>query len=338
MELYVTKSTAFNALLLNYFAREDWYPYSIDETFIHLTPYLSLYNKRPEEIIEFIIAEVYHHFHLYVTVGIAPNMFLAKCALDIEAKKAPCFYARWYMSDVETKLWHIKPLSRIWGIGARYEKRLHKLGLYSMGDIAKYPKTKMKEHFGVLGEEMWEHAHGIDDTDLRETYVPQNKSLTSGQVLFRDYDLVEIPVLIQEMCDELCMRMRKHHLKAKKVGLAVLEAHPASKTHAKTMSLLLPTGSNRELYAAFIEVLRRFHIDGKVRSLHLSVSNLTSDPSEQISLIEDFVATNTKEAKLWETIDELHDRFGKDKVMRANALTKASTYLKRVKQIGGHNR
>ena len=72
MGLYIEKSTAFNALLLNYFAPEDWYPYSIDESFVHLTPYLSLYKKTPEQIIEDLIQKIYEEFNLYVTVGIAP--------------------------------------------------------------------------------------------------------------------------------------------------------------------------------------------------------------------------------------------------------------------------
>ncbi len=339
MELYIQRSTEFNALLLNYFAKEDWYPYSIDETFVHLTPYLELYKKTPEALIEFIIKEIYDHFKLYVTVGIAPNMFLSKCVLDLEAKKDPRFYARWTMEDVQNKLWHVKPLHKIWGIGKRYEKRLNKLGLFSMGDIAKYPKTKMKEEFGIIGEQLWEHAHGIDNTDLSKTYIPLDKSLTSGQVLMRDYTGDEVPVLIREMTDELCMRMRKNNLKAKKVALHILTSKPESTSFSKSMSLLLPTSGNTELYKAFMEVYKRFPLDGtSVRALHLSVSGLTNDPYEQLSLIEDYVTQNTKEQKLWETIDDLHERFGKDKIMRANALTKASTYLRRTTQIGGHNK
>ncbi len=339
MELYVQKSTEFNALLLNYFAKEDWYPYSIDETFIHLTPYLELYKKTPEELIEFIIKEIYDHLKLYVTVGIAPNMFLAKCALDLEAKKDPRYYARWTMEDVKTKLWQIKPLHKIWGIGKRYERRLHKLGLFTMGDIAKCPKAKLKEEFGIMGEELWEHANGIDNTDLSEKYVPLDKSLTSGQVLFRDYEVNEAPVLIREMTDELCMRMRKNNLKAKKVGLSIMTSKPESNTYSKSMSLLLPTCSNTELFKAFMEVFNKFPLEGaKIRSLHLSVSGLSSDPYEQLSLIEDYVTQNTKEQRMWETLDELHARYGKDKIMRANALTRASTYLRRTKQIGGHNK
>lgn len=337
MALYVQKSTEFNALLLNYFAKEDWYPYSIDETFIHLTPYLSLYKKTPEEIIEFLIKEILDRHKLYVTVGIAPNMFLAKCVLDLEAKKDPRFYARWFKEDVEKKLWHVKPLHKIWGIGKNYERRLHKLGLYTMGDIAKYPKAKMKVAFGIMGEELWEHAHGIDDTNLSERYVPDNKSLTSGQVLMRNYTKSEGKILIQEMSDELCMRMRKDHLKARKIALSVLEAKE-HKYHSKSMSLLFKTGRNSELYKAFLEIYNSFTFKGEIRQLSLSVSGLTKDQSEQLSLIEEFFANNEKEIKMWSTIDEIQERFGRDKLMRANALTKASTYLRRIKQIGGHQR
>lgn len=337
MGLYVEKSTAFNALLLNYFAPEDWYPYSIDESFVHLTPYLSLYKKSPEQIIEDIIKKIYEEFGLYVTVGIAPNMFLAKCVLDLEAKKDPRFYARWTKEDVETKLWKVKPLHKIWGIGHNLERRFHKLGLYTMKDIALYPKLKIKEHFGVIGEEIWEHAHGIDDTDMRQTYTPADTSFSSGQVLFRDYDVSELPILIHEMCDELCMRMRASHTKAQKVALSILEPKPVNKHYSKSMSLLLATNSNHELYLAFLEILSHFPLKS-ARQLTLSVSGLINDSSEQISLITDFADRNYKEVRLWETIDEIHKKYGKDKVMRATALTKASTYLKRSKQIGGHRK
>ncbi len=338
MEEYVKKSTEFNALLLNYFAEEDWYPYSIDETFLHLTPYLELYQKSPEELIEFLMEEIKTHFNLFVTVGIAPNMFLAKCALDLEAKNNPHFYARWQQKDVKTKLWKIKPLSKIWGIGKGYERRLHKLGLYTMEDIAKYPKLKMQEHFGIMGKQLWEHAHGIDNTKLNEPYVPKNRSFTSGQVLHRNYSLKEVKVLMQEMTDELCLRLRKNNLKAGKVALTIATSKPHNKTYSKSMSLLLPSNGNTELFHAFNEVLKRFNVKVDIRSLHLSLSNLTENTHEQLSLIASYLGQNKKDTALWGTIDDLRQRFGKDKIMRASALTSASTYLKRIRQIGGHNK
>ena len=179
-------------------------------------------------------------------------MFLSKCVLDLEAKKIRVFMhgGPWKMSEINYGMLN---LFIKYGVLAKDMKRLNKLGLFSMGDIAKYPKTKMKEEFGIIGEQLWEHAHGIDNTDLSETYIPLDKSLTSGQVLMRDYTGDEVPVLIREMTDELCMRMRKNNLKAKKVALHILTSKPESTSFSKSMSLLLPTSGNTELYRAFME-------------------------------------------------------------------------------------
>ena len=152
-------------------------------------------------------------------------------------------------------------------------------------------------------------------------------------MLFRDYEVNEAPVLIREMTDELCMRMRKNNLKAKKVGLSIMTSKPESNTYSKSMSLLLPTCSNTELFKAFMEVFNKFPLEGaKIRSLHLSVMDFR-DPYEQLSLIEDYVTQNTKEQRMWETLDELHALLRKDKIMRANALTRASTYLRRINKL-----
>lgn len=70
------------------------------------------------------------------TCGIGPNLLLAKVALDTEAKQMADGIAQWTFEDVETKLWRIRPLSKMWGIGDRLEKRLNDLGIYEIGDIA----------------------------------------------------------------------------------------------------------------------------------------------------------------------------------------------------------
>ena len=170
MEQYVLKSTEFNAILLDYFADEDIHPYSIDETFIHLTPYLSLYKMSAYQLVVKIIKELKSRLSLIAAAGIGPNMFMAKCALDIEAKKTSEQVAEWFKKDVSEKLWKVSPITKIWGISRGYEKRLASLGLFNMEDVAKTPKGKIKDALGVLGEQIWEHANGIDESDMTEQY------------------------------------------------------------------------------------------------------------------------------------------------------------------------
>lgn len=336
MELYVLKSTEFNALLLDYFADEDIHPYSIDETFIHLTPYLNLYKLSAYDLTLKIIKELKLKLNLVAAGGIGPNMFMAKCALDIEAKKTPHQVAEWLKSDVENKLWKVTPITKVWGINKGYEKRLASLGLFSMEDVAKAPKGQLKDALGILGEQIWEHAHGIDESDMREQYHTQSKSFTSGQVLHRDYTLDEAPTLIREMCDEICTRLRKYDLKAGLVALGVLETKPESRHFSKSMSLLKSSHDNDELFNAFMTIFNGFDLEHPIRQVFLSVGDVKDHDFEQISLFDE--VSGEKQAKLWETLDQIQNRFGKDKLMRANALTKSSNYLKRANQIGGHRK
>lgn len=336
MEQYVIKSTEFNALLLDYFADEDIHPYSIDETFIHLTPYLSLYKMSPYDLVVKIIKELKVKLNLIAAAGIGPNMFMAKCALDIEAKKTKDQVAEWQMSDVENKLWKVTPITKVWGISKGYEKRLASLGMFSMEDVAKAPKGQLKDALGVLGEQIWEHAHGIDESDMKEQYVSKSKSFSSGQVLHRDYQLEEAPVIIREMCDEICTRLRKYQLKAGVVALGLLETRPSSQQYGKSMSLLKASNDNDELFKAFMMIFTSFELKHAIRQIFLNVGDVKNEDFEQISLFDEMNGENQN--KLWDTLDQIQTRFGKDKLMRANALTKSSTYLKRANQIGGHRK
>ncbi len=336
MEHYVLKSTEFNALLLDYFADEDIHPYSIDETFIHLTPYLSLYKMTPYNLIVKIMKDIKSRLGLISAAGIGPNMFMAKCALDIEAKKTKEQVAEWHMDDVENKLWKVTPITKIWGISRGYEKRLASMGMFSMKDVAKAPKGKLKDALGILGEQIWEHAHGIDESDMKEQYRTKSKSFTSGQVLHRDYQLQEVPTLIREMCDEICSRLRQYDYKAGLVSLGVLETRPSSKSYGKSMSLLKLSRDNDELYEAFMSIYHAFPLKHAIRQVFLSVGDVKNASFEQISLLDNTLQKD--QSRLWETLDDIHHRFGKDKLMRANALTRSSTYLKRINQIGGHRK
>ena len=91
---------------------------------------------------------IYKKLGLTATCGIGPNILLAKVALDIEAKHAPDFIAKWSYGDVKAKLWTIEPLGRLWGIGSRIEKKLNDLGIKKVGDINNYSRDFYIKRFG----------------------------------------------------------------------------------------------------------------------------------------------------------------------------------------------
>ena len=168
MERYLERSSFVMSIILDYISQEDLHIYSIDECFLNLGPYLHMYNMTAKQLVAKIKDDIYKQTKLECTCGISENMFLAKIALDHFAKKSKDGIATLKKEDIEEKLWNIKPLSKVWGIGARLEARLNYFGMYTLGDVARANREFMRMHFGVIGDDLVDHANGIDNSDIRE--------------------------------------------------------------------------------------------------------------------------------------------------------------------------
>ena len=208
MERYLEKSADVIGVLYHFVAEEDVHVYSIDEAFVDLTTYLGYYKKTPLQMVTTIINQIKEDTGLQATAGIGDNFFLAKVALDIYAKTAKNGIARLQSGEIKEKLWPITPLHKVWSIGTRTEAKLNKMNIFTVKDIATSSVDYLKSKFGVMGEQLWRHANGIDDADIHEHYEPKERSFTLGQVLFRDYNRKEAITIIREMVDTLTSRMR----------------------------------------------------------------------------------------------------------------------------------
>lgn len=336
MERYIEKSSEVVGIMLDFFDASDIHVYSIDEAFIDLTSYLSYYKKTPMELVEFIIGEIRNRTGLQATGGIGDNFFLAKVALDIYAKHEKNGIAEMHMKDVKSKLWPITPLSKIWGIGERTEIRLNKMGIFTVKDLALSNRDYIHSKFGIMGDQLIDHANGIDEADIHEEYVPKENSLTYGQVLFRDFTLKEIPVIVKEMCDDLALRMRNEHKMASVVSLYIGYSK-AQGGFSRQMSLLSATDDTDKLCEALMELLHKYAVDLPIRNVGLNFGKLSDATSQQLNLFEDEKDQMTNR-DLQLTIDEIHNRYGKNMLLRASALTDSSTTIERHNQIGGHRR
>ena len=123
MERYIKVSAKINMIYLSYVSQEDLHVYSIDESFLDITDYLHYSSCDPYLYARRIIDDIKNKTGLTVTCGIGENIFLAKVAMDIEAKHSADNIAYWKKKDIVEKLWNISPLSKMWGIGRRLEKR-----------------------------------------------------------------------------------------------------------------------------------------------------------------------------------------------------------------------
>ena len=337
MERYLEMSARVVDIFLDFFAEEDIHVYSIDEAFINLTPYLSYYKKTPKEIVVDIIDEIKSRTGLKATAGIGDNFFLAKVALDIYAKKSGDGIAIMHKEDVQSKLWPITPLSKIWGIGSRLEKRLNDLGIFNVAALACSNREFIHNKFGIMGDQLIDCANGIDESDIREEYVPKTKSLSIGQTLPRNYNYIELETVIIELIDDLTLRMRNENKATELVYLMIGYASDRG-GFAKQMSLLSLTDDTEIIRKAILEIYRNNVKDLPIRNVYISFGKLAPTRHyQQLSLFDDTKRLE-KQHQFQLVSDLIHNKYGKNMLLRASALTPSSTAIERHNQIGGHHR
>lgn len=338
MEMYLEYSTKIIEIYLRFISEDDLYVYSIDEAFLDITEYLTYYKKTDVEMAEMILKTILDETKLYATCGIGQNMLLAKLALDIESKKAPNFIAKWTYDDIPHKLWPVSPLSEMWGIGTQMEKRLHRLGLQTIGDIAHYNPISLKNIFGVLGEELYYHTHGIDMSLIQQknTIRAVSKSYGSGQTLFHDYYPPDIYQIILEMIDDVSRRLRLHKKVCRTIHFGIAYSKEVGGGFGRQVTLDQPTANASVIYEACLRLFRTYYEDEPIRRVHVSVGNLLDQHVTQFSLFDD-VELLAKEYRLHQAMDDLKFKFGKNSVNRASSELESSTIKARNSMIGGHH-
>ncbi|WP_025725232.1 DNA polymerase thumb domain-containing protein [Acholeplasma granularum] len=338
MQTYLEYSAQVIGVYLDFVSEDDLYVYSIDEAFLDVTNYLKYYNKTDQELAEEILTKILKKLGLTATCGIGPNMLVAKLAMDIKAKKNPDNIAKWNYEDIENELWPVTPIDKMWGIGHRMMHHLNKKGLFTIGDIAKYPKEKLKKEFGILGEELWYHTHGIDMSLIQEKdKLRKNpKSFGISQVLFRNYHAEEILTIILEMVDDVTRRLRLSKKRCKTISLTIGYTKTVGGGFSRQVTLEQATSSEKRIYQTCIELFDMYYEPYSIRTVGIHLSKLEDHKNYQYNLFEDYDEIQ-REYKLHSTIDKIKDKFGKNSVIRLASEQKHATAKQRNKQIGGHH-
>lgn len=337
MERYLKRSNEVMRCINKFVSANDIHIYSIDEAFIDLTSYLSFYKLSAKDLVKKILDRIKQDLGLFATAGIGENMFLAKVALDIYAKHEKDGIATLAKEEIETKLWPITPLSKMWGIGQRLEARLNALDIFTVGDLARSNKQFLISTFGIMGEQLYEHANGNDDADMHEIYIPNNPSLSLGQVLNKDYTYEEAKLIIYELIDDLTIRLRKINAVTSNIFLFV--GYSKEGGFAKQVSLNLATDNEQKL-KQIIETLYLKNVDKTKMIRRLSVAFSSLSPygiNQQLSLFEN-IEESEKIRSLSLALDSIKDKYGKNSCLYASSLLDFSTAKERHSFIGGHKR
>lgn len=233
MSHYIKYSTMIYEIYLKYVSSEDILVYSIDEVFMDISDYLVASRKTPREFAMMIICDVLKQTGITATAGIGTNMYLAKVAMDITAKKMPPDEFGVRIAELDEmsyrkQLWEHKPITDFWRVGRGYAKKLAENRIFTMGDIARtstnsYGREKLKKMFGINAKMLVDHAWGYEPCTLKEakTYTPENKSISSGQVLQCPYEFDKARIIVWEMAEMLSLDLVEKRLVTNQLVLTV---------------------------------------------------------------------------------------------------------------------
>ena len=237
MAQYLECSARIYGIYLKYIAPEDIHVYSIDEVFMDVTGYLTAYRMTPRELAVTMIKDVLKQTGITATAGIGTNLYLAKVAMDIVAKRVPADRDGVRIAELNEYtyrklLWAHEPLTDFWRIGRGYARKLQASGLVTMGDIARcsigrdtdyYNEDFLYRLFGINAELLIDHAWGWEPCTLAEVkdYKPHDNSLGSGQVLTQPYDAEKARLVVQAMTDLLVLDLVDKQLVTNQLVLTI---------------------------------------------------------------------------------------------------------------------
>lgn len=356
MKKYMQYSAKIYSVYLQYVSAEDMHVYSIDECFIDVTNYLKLYGLTARQFAYKLRNAVLEQTGITATCGIGTNLFLAKVALDIDAKHSSDGVGYLDRLEYRRKIWRHRPITDVWNVGRGIAARLAKYGIYDMRGVACCDENILYKEFGANAEFLIDHAHGVEPCTIADirAYKRKSRSLSTGQVLFSDYSYDDALTVVKEMADFLSQELAEKGLVTNGVYLSVGYSKtepsvPGAKPSRRGGGLYGEsvggskklcggyTRSYEVLKAAFIEVFSAItDKNKKIRRLNLGTGDLQPSEREAYDLFTD-AKKRKKENEAIDTVVKIKQKFGKTAIFRGVDLKPEATALERSKLIGGHN-
>lgn len=371
MQKYIDVSQEIFKIYASFVATEDIHVYSIDEVFIDATPYLKNYQMDARGLALKMIQKVLNETGITATAGIGTNLYLAKIAMDIEAKHMEPDQDGVRIAELDEmsyrrKLWTHTPLTDFWRIGSGYSNRLKKLGILTMGDLARYSLVgadKIYQEFGVNAELLIDHAWGWEPVEISDikNYRSSNHSLSTGQVLAEPYEYKKARTIVAEMADELALTLTCKHLYTDQLVLNIGYDVSNLKNYSGkvmtdfygrrvpsqgrgTINLPSPTMAPGEIIRKTLNLFDRIvNPELTVRRINLTANHVQTNPNSkglrQLDFFTDYeqIAKDTaKDERRAKAILKIKHRYGKNAILRGTNFEEGATQIQRNKQIGGH--
>lgn len=376
MAHYMEVSGQIYGIYLKYIAPDDIHVYSIDEVFMDVTHYLGMFRMTARELAMAMIKEILEKTGITATAGIGTNLYLCKVAMDVMAKKVPADEKGVRIAQLDEMsyrrlLWSHKPITDFWRIGRGYRDRLASLGLYTMGDVARFSLSNedvLYRTFGVNAELLIDHAWGYEPCSMKDikAYKPKSGGFSTGQILPCPYMADKARLVLKEMMDSMAMSLVEKGYAADSVSIYIGYDSDWPETYDGPIvqdyygrfvpkgshgsaKLGSPTTSSQVLIKAALGIfdrtvkrellVKRIGIGVECKDKGYKVQPSLFDLEKKNVEEDDSLGaglSNDKERKQLEVALALKKRFGKNVILRGMDLEEGATARERNSQIGGH--
>ena len=274
----------------------------------------------------------------HVSIHLLTNARSGNCSQNCAYCAQSC-RSKAEIEKYKKELWHHEPLSDFWQIGKGIERRLNKMGIFDMYDIAHTTQKRLYKEFGVNAEYLIDHSWGKESCTIADikAYKPKTNSITNSQVLFEDYSFIKARLVLKEMVELGSLRLIESNLVTDTVGLYIGYSKNTIKATGGTRKLTNYTNIYSELLKAFLEIYdKTTDTDIPIRRIGVNFANVIETESVQLSLFIDQERMD-EERKLELAMCSIKNKMGKNAIIRGMDLEDGATTIMRNKLIGGHN-
>ena len=371
MQEYIRISSKIVEIYLRHVAPEDLHVYSIDECFMDLGPYLHMVSPPPGQtpehfLVMSMVREVLEETGITATAGIGSNLYLAKVAMDIVAKKSPPDENGVRIAELDEisyrrLLWDHTPLTDFWQVGYGTQSRLMPYGILTMGDLARFSLSNsafLYRKLGVNAEILIDHAWGLESCTMQDIhgYKGQSHSLSTGQVLAAATPVSDARVIFLEMSENLCSDLvakglttqsLQYYISFDPLSLEVchytgpLALDFYQRLHPRHVSgrvrLMSRTSSAQVISEKLAQDFDR-KVDARllVRRLGIAALDTVRDEGQgQLDFFTDYEAEE-REKKIQQAVLEIRQKYGPNMILKGINYLECGTARERNLQIGGH--
>lgn len=314
--LYVSNSHKFIELLHAYAPVVE--QYSIDEAFCDMTGTSRIYGS-PVEFAEKLKNMIAEELGFTVNIGVSSNRLLAKMASDFEK---PNRVHTLFPEEIPAKMWPL-PVDDLFFVGRSTSKRLHTIGIHTIGELAACDVTLLQNHLKKQGEIIWNYANGRD-VELVKDYKRANKSY--GNSITISYDVTDAEtakIFLLSLCETIGARIRMDGAFISMVSVSIVDFNFHRQSHQ--MQLTGATNVTEVIYTSACQLFDQLWNHEPIRQIGVSTGHITDSDNRQYDLFD--TEKNEKLSKLNTAIDSIRTRYGEDSIQRARFLNAEQSHM-----------